>query len=500
MLNFIIINTELLLNMFLTLLIRILNFYYRLNSRKVGWKRSRVGTAKTVSRKFHSVSEAQVMQLKKVQLKKRTEYKMMWGVRAYNEWRNNRLMDIENFDNNIFDANLNEIGKLSKEKFEYAMCRFIPEVRKLKSGEDYPGKTLYEMCVSIQKYCNINGKKWKLVDGPDFNDLRNVLDNVMKERVLRNIGMVKKQAQVLSLDFESKMWERGILGEDTPDKLRDTVLFLIGTNVGLRAGDEHQALRRYSPWQPSQFTFQRNDKGVRCVVYTEDTVTKTHDGGLNSMRKTKKVAWIYPSSNVSRCPVRLIDKYMGLCPSVTDPKVKAAFYLRSLSRTTPAQWYSNRVLGVHAIRKTVKELLKNSELDGFFSNHSLRRTGTTRLFNAGVDRKIVKEFTGHTSDAVDQYQITSHAQREELSKIIAGEKSNVGSDANVKSVEKKEEPENCVEIEVKNKSNANELQCSSTRKNVNLKDTQGVGQMINDVLEGRNYGKIKIKLEIEISE
>ena len=438
------------------------------------------------------------MELKKVNMKKRSELKMMWAVRAYNEWRNNRLSDIVNFDNNIFEANLDQVDSLRKEQLEYAMCRFIPEVTKLKSGEDYPGKTLYEMCVALQKYLNMNGKNWKLVDGPDFRELRVVLDNVMKERALRNIGMTKKQAGVIPMNFEDEMWKEGLLGEDTPDKLRDTVLFLIGINLGLRAGDEHQSLRRHSPLKPSQFSFQKNDKGIRCIVYTEDTVTKTHDGGLNSMRKTKKVSWIYPSNEISRCPVRLIDKYMGLCPPVTEKNPRSNFYLRSLNRTTPTQWYSTRVLGIHSIRKTITELLKHSELDGFFSNHSLRRTSTTRLFNAGVDRKLVKEFTGHASDAVDQYQMTSHDQREQISNIIGGRQKVMNQPVTSVTNETERKSENCVEIEVKKEQNVNKLACSCTRKNVNLCDAQGLGQLINDMLEGRKYGKAKIKLEIEL--
>ena len=38
-----------------------------------------------------------------------------------------------------------------------------------------------------------------------------------------------------------------------------------------------------------------------------------------------------------------------------------------------------------------------------------------------MEKKIVKEYTGHTSDAVDQYQITSADQRKKLSEIIGGE-------------------------------------------------------------------------------
>ena len=194
-----------------------------------------------------------------------------------------------------------------------------------------------------------------------------MLDNVMKERARENIGVVKRQVQVILYEFENELWNRNILGEDTPDKLRDTVLFLIGINFGLRACDEHYDLRHDTPTLSSQFSFQRNDKGQQCLVYKEDTVTKTNGGGLNSMQKQRKVVWIYPSENVNRCPVRLVDKYMSLCPQVKNDKVKANFYLRSHEKINPAQWYSNRVVGKNKLRLTVGNMLKDSKLDGFFT-------------------------------------------------------------------------------------------------------------------------------------
>ena len=47
--------------------------------------------------------------------------------------------------------------KLDKSNLEFALCKFIAEVTKVKDGSDYPGKTLYQMCVSIQKHLNHNG-------------------------------------------------------------------------------------------------------------------------------------------------------------------------------------------------------------------------------------------------------------------------------------------------------------------------------------------------------
>ena len=153
-------------------------------------------------------------------------------------------------------------------------------------------------------------------------------------------------------------------------------------------------------------SFERSESGKRCLVYREDTITKTNDGGLRSLKKDRKIVWVYPSDNVTRCPVRIVDKYMSLVPTVTPKNGKSNFYLQSLDRTSPAQWYSVQPVGKHTLAKTVSRMLKNSKLDGYFTNHSLRRASTTHLFQAGVDRKLIKEFTGHVSDAIDKYQVT----------------------------------------------------------------------------------------------
>ena len=221
------------------------------------------------------------------------------------------------------------------------------------------------------------------------------------------------------------------------------------------------------------------------MVYREDSVTKTNDGGLNHMRKQRKVVWVYPSNNKVRCPVRLTEKYMSLCPSVTPKTKKFNFYLQSLEKPSFNQWYGEQVVGLHTLSKTVKELLKSSKLNGFFTNHSLRRTGTTRLFQKGVDRKLVKEFTGHVSDAVDKYQITSDEQRETISKIIRGEKCT-----------EVPKPSRQMEISVQDKSGVSSVGCSCSKQNVQISEISQVGTLINDIVSRRKESKTVIKLEI----
>ena len=366
-----------------------------------------------MSRKFNFSSESRITNLMQVKLKKKTEAKVNWAVSSYNEWRDIRLREFQ-YDAPIYFADLTKLDELEKCNLNHALCRFIPEVSKKRGEGPYLGATLYQMVIAIQKHLFVNKLRWKLMDLEEFDEMRIVLDNVMKERTLANVGVVNCQAGLILFEHENELWSKGILGEDSSDTLRHTVLFLIGINVHLRAIEEHYYLCRDVPEQKGQLSFVLNPREVRCILYQEDFVTKTHDGGLRDMRPDRKTVWIYPNeSDVSRCPVRFIQKYLSLCPQYYK---KPNFYLQSLQKPTPTQWYGEQVVGKCTIAKVVQTLMKTAGIEGFFTNHSARRTGGTRLFRAGVPRKLVKEATGHTSDAVDKYQITSDAQREMMSK------------------------------------------------------------------------------------
>ena len=403
------------------------------------------------------------------------------------DWGEERLISFK-YDVGIYFADILDLENLTKENLQHALCYFIPEVTKVKGEGPYPGKTLYQLIVVLQKYLNINKLKWKLVEGSDFEEMRNVLDNVMQERTRMNLGIVKKQAMVISYDTEQELWEHGILGEDTPDRLRNTVLFLIGINVLLRAVDEHYSLHREINNERSQLSFERNDRGEKCLVYREDTVTKTHDGGLKDMRHDRKIVWVYPSEDVNRCPVRLVEKYLSLCPNYTK---KSNFYLQSLQKPTPKQWYAGQVVGENSISKVVKSLMQEANIEGFFTNHSLRRSGGSHLFQAGVQQKLVKETTGHRSDVVDDYQITSDAQRQAISKIIANKTVN-----EVREVSHDVEIQRPIETEkAVDEKKVVACQCQNGKKI----DQSNIAEIVSNIVDATSKkGKTVIKLNIEI--
>ena len=144
-------------------------FYCSLNTRKLSVSKSRLATQKSVStkRKFSFQTNTRIEELKRIKLKKQSEAKVKWAVNAYNDWRNEHLYNYQ-YDYAIYKADLNKLEKLEKANLQHTLCHFIPEVTKVKGEGLYPGKTLYQMVVAIQKYLKINKIFWKLVDGSEF--------------------------------------------------------------------------------------------------------------------------------------------------------------------------------------------------------------------------------------------------------------------------------------------------------------------------------------------
>ena len=84
-------------------------------------------------------------------------------------------------------------------------------------------------------------------------------------------------------EHEQVLWEKGILGEDSPDKLRQTVFFLIGVRFGLRGLKEQYDLRRYPD---SQINIVKID-GKDTLVYREFQ-SKTRQGGYLTGEKIQQ--------------------------------------------------------------------------------------------------------------------------------------------------------------------------------------------------------------------
>ena len=131
------------------------------------------------------------------------------------------------------------------------------------------------------------GFTWKIVNDEVFCDVKFTLDNMMKLRTSQGIGISVRKAEVLSATDEDLLWLLGLLGTDTPEKLLNTVVFVIGKGFTLHAGKEHRALKKL-PFH-SQFKFMHDCDGDVFIRYTEDIRLKTNKGGIREKFSQKKL-------------------------------------------------------------------------------------------------------------------------------------------------------------------------------------------------------------------
>ena len=71
------------------------------------------------------------------------------------------------------------------------------------------------------------------------------------------------------------------------------------------------------------------------------------------------------------------------------------------------------------MQNTVPRLMKTANFTGYYTNHSLRVSAATRLFNSDVDEQAIMSVTGHSStDGVRAYKRMSEKQKELTSDVL----------------------------------------------------------------------------------
>ena len=352
------------------------------------------------------VTEADILNKIQDAIPATTRKTTAWALSLWMEWRDARSKSSRDNVPPLLDA-------VTNEELNHWLARFIVEVRN-RNGERYPGTTLYSICAGIQRYIrekravSSSQNSLDIYKLPEFSYFRSVFDSILKELHQQGIGNTKKQAQVITVEVEERMWSNDILGDDTPEKLLNTLIYCLGLNLALRSGKEHRSLR------PDMFQIVQEKPAY--LLYTESG-SKNNSGGLRDRKLKNKVVKIFENEEKpERCVLKLFIKYMSLRPPNATTQ---ALYLQPLQNPSDNCWYANKAVGHNPLSNTVKKLIKMTGEDGYFTNHSLRRTCATRLYSKGIDEQQIMSVTGHRStDAVRLYKEISDEQKRHMSQVL----------------------------------------------------------------------------------
>ena len=134
---------------------------------------------------------------------------------------------------------------------------------------------------------------------------------------------------------------------------------------------------------------------------------------MNRRKRKPKVLCHYAKEDDStRCFVRLFKLYNSKCPKDHPPD---ALYLTPLRNV----WSSKVPLGHNLLSKVVGTLMKDTGYEGHYTNHSVRVTCASRLFDAEVDEQLILARATHSStDDVRTYKWASTKLQELISDAL----------------------------------------------------------------------------------
>ena len=111
-----------------------------------------------------------------------------------------------------------------------------------------------------------------------------------------------------------------------------------------------------------------------------------------------------------RCFVRLFKCYVSHRPA--EPIRDNAFYLTPIKNPKAVVWYTTLPAGHNTLCTTMRRLCSEAGIPGYVTNHSLRVTTATRLFQNGVNEQLIMARTGHRStDGIHAYKRISEEQK-----------------------------------------------------------------------------------------
>ena len=187
----------------------------------------------------------------------------------------------------------------------------------------------------------------------------------------------------ISEEVEEVLWQKGVLGNSSPQTLVDSLVFYLGLYFALamRSGTEHSRLCH----NPSQLQLHENPGTVPYYLQYIEDMSKTNHSGIKGWKKVPKSVVQYANTNdPRRCIVLLYKLY---CEKCSKDRLDDVFYLR----------VAQLVITFSLV--TVNRMCEKAGIDGYFTNHSLRATAATCLFEARVDEQLIMPCTGHSTSS-----------------------------------------------------------------------------------------------------
>lgn len=366
-----------------------------------------------ISGRFASTTHEQLENFITNATPKNTINKSKWAMNTFKTW----LADWRLRINDNIPKVLKEVEEFTTEELDYCLRYFWCDARK-ENKQRYPPQTLKDLCTGIQYFFNNTfDRNISIFKDKEFKSSRKSLDSQMKQAANEGLVKPKRKAVVICNEKENELWSNGTFGSALPKQLLLTLIYYFGMHFSLRAAQEHRDLE-YG--ENSQIQLKVDEDGIEYLEYVE-RVSKNKRFGIKQARMEPKNTRLYSRKDKSRCPVECYKRYISHRPEMNNGRPCSAFYLGVIQNPKDSKWYKPVPFGVHSIQNATRDLFKFSNIDGFISNSSLRRTAQNRLLQGGVPDSVIKKKTGRISESADLAYVEPKLYEKEMSAALYGE-------------------------------------------------------------------------------
>ena len=141
--------------------------------------------------------------------------------------------------------------------------------------------------------------------------------------------------------------------------------------------------------------------------------------GVNTKIANKVVPVYGCPCSCPQCLIYLLDLYLGKLPSFTQEKdILYLWPKKSVPSGSDSPWYDCVPVGKEKLRTYLQAMCKEAGILEHKTNHSLRATGTSAMFNTGVPDKLIRDITGHRSAALQLYERPTVQQKQAVSRVL----------------------------------------------------------------------------------
>lgn len=245
-------------------------------------------------------------------------------------------------------------------------------------------------------------------DDYKFFYLRRCVDRRMQEVTENGVNIQKRQADPISIEDEEKLWVSEAFDMSSSDGLLAAVYYYNCKVFGLRSRDEHRSLSL------DQFVFGEDSNG-KFIIFNGKT-SKSNKGGLRHRKISEKKIKHYDTSS-EKSTYKILEFYLKRLRACRI--VNGDFYRRPLKALLKEPRYGVTPVGIHGISKLLPNAAKKANISAkYVTGHSGKVTCATSLYRKGVDEQLIRERTGHRSNAIREYKRTSSEQQKMISEYL----------------------------------------------------------------------------------